>query len=232
MEFSRPEYCSGYPSPPPGDLLNQEIKPRSSASQADSLPSEPPGKRQDWPMPLGKWGVLASVLNKKIKNVSQSKDYRRSWNTGTGHTASDVGSATVMLWGHVELLSPRTSLWNSATRVLMVCGLEFQDGWWLCGGKAVWPTCENKVSGHLPSVPPRDPILSDSASALCHTPPLRPSGTYSARWIESKCLYPLYQLTTLHLSSHMVHTLTPWSHCLPVWSGFQFWPHNLESLWP
>ena len=30
--------------PPPGDLPNPEIEPRSSALQADSLPSEPPGK--------------------------------------------------------------------------------------------------------------------------------------------------------------------------------------------
>ena len=30
--------------PSPGDLPNLRIKPRSPASQADSLPSEPPGK--------------------------------------------------------------------------------------------------------------------------------------------------------------------------------------------
>ena len=30
--------------PPPGDLPNRGIKPRSPALQADSLPSEPPGK--------------------------------------------------------------------------------------------------------------------------------------------------------------------------------------------
>ena len=32
------------PSPPPGDLPNPGIKPRSPALQADSLPSELPGK--------------------------------------------------------------------------------------------------------------------------------------------------------------------------------------------
>ena len=35
----------GLPCPPPGDLPNPGIKPRSPALQADSLPSEPPGKR-------------------------------------------------------------------------------------------------------------------------------------------------------------------------------------------
>ena len=40
MEFSRPEYWSGWPFPSPGDLSNSGIKPRSPALQADSLPSE------------------------------------------------------------------------------------------------------------------------------------------------------------------------------------------------
>ena len=44
MGFSRQEYWSGLPCPSPGDLPNPGIKPRSHALQADSLPSEPPGK--------------------------------------------------------------------------------------------------------------------------------------------------------------------------------------------
>ena len=44
MEFSRPEYCSGYPFPSPGDLPNPGIETRSPALQADSLPAEPQGK--------------------------------------------------------------------------------------------------------------------------------------------------------------------------------------------
>ena len=44
MEFSRQEYWSGLPFPSLGDLPNPEIKPGSPAFQADSLPSEPPGK--------------------------------------------------------------------------------------------------------------------------------------------------------------------------------------------
>ena len=42
--FSRQEYWSGLPCPPPGDLPNPGIKPRSPALQMDPLPSEPPGK--------------------------------------------------------------------------------------------------------------------------------------------------------------------------------------------
>jgi len=46
MEFSRQEYWSGLPFPPPGDLPNPGIKPGSPAFQADSLLSEPPGKQK------------------------------------------------------------------------------------------------------------------------------------------------------------------------------------------
>ena len=42
--LSLPEYGSGLPFPPPGDLPNPGVEPRSPALQADSLPSEPPGK--------------------------------------------------------------------------------------------------------------------------------------------------------------------------------------------
>ena len=47
MEFSRPEYRSGLPCPPPEDLPNPEIKPRSPTLQADSLPAELPGKARE-----------------------------------------------------------------------------------------------------------------------------------------------------------------------------------------
>ena len=52
MRFSRQEYWSGLPFPSPGDLPNPGIEPRSLALQADTLPSEPPGKPSrdaSWP---------------------------------------------------------------------------------------------------------------------------------------------------------------------------------------
>ena len=48
MEFSREEYWSGLPFPSQGYLPNSGIKPRSVALQADSLPSEPPGKSSEY----------------------------------------------------------------------------------------------------------------------------------------------------------------------------------------
>ena len=43
MGFFRQESWSGLPCPPPGDLPNPGIEPMSSALQADSSPSGPPG---------------------------------------------------------------------------------------------------------------------------------------------------------------------------------------------
>ena len=44
MGFSRPEYWSGLPCPPPGDLLNPGIEPTSPASEADYLPLSHQGR--------------------------------------------------------------------------------------------------------------------------------------------------------------------------------------------
>ena len=44
MEFSRQEYWSGFPSPPPGDLPNPGIKPVSPALEGGFLPLAPRGK--------------------------------------------------------------------------------------------------------------------------------------------------------------------------------------------
>ena len=44
MGLSRQEYVSGLPFPSPGDLPYPGIKLRPPTLQADSLPSDPPGK--------------------------------------------------------------------------------------------------------------------------------------------------------------------------------------------
>ena len=44
MGFPRQEHWSKVPFSSPGDLPDPGIKPRSPALQADSLPTEPPGK--------------------------------------------------------------------------------------------------------------------------------------------------------------------------------------------
>ena len=53
MDFSKQEYWCELPFHSPGDLPNPGIKPRSPGLQADSLPSEPPGKAQEyWNKPI------------------------------------------------------------------------------------------------------------------------------------------------------------------------------------
>ena len=59
MVFSRQEYWSRLPFPPPGDLPDPGIKPASPVSpalQADSLPAEPSGK----PVFMPTWAYLFS----------------------------------------------------------------------------------------------------------------------------------------------------------------------------
>ena len=63
MEFSRQEYWSGLPCPPPGDLPNPGIEPRSLTMQGDSLRSEP----------------LLKQINKETKNGSWSLRLSFGW---------------------------------------------------------------------------------------------------------------------------------------------------------
>ena len=59
MEFSSPEYWSGWPFPPPADLLNPGIELGSPALQADYLQTELSGK----PPPPPPW--LNKASNKR-----------------------------------------------------------------------------------------------------------------------------------------------------------------------
>ena len=71
MGFPRQEYWSGLPFPAPGDLPDAGIEPRSPTLQADSLPSEPPGKTLG-SLPVHKYLKQAyqSVTKQKVKNTT------------------------------------------------------------------------------------------------------------------------------------------------------------------
>ena len=66
MGFSRQEYRSGLSCPPPGDLPDPGIKPRSPALQADALPAEPPGQPRNT-------GVGSLLLLQGIFPTQESK---------------------------------------------------------------------------------------------------------------------------------------------------------------
>ena len=61
MGFSRQEYWSGFPRPPPGDLPDPGIEPKSAALQADALPSH-----QECPQ-IAQYNVTYQPLAKPLK---------------------------------------------------------------------------------------------------------------------------------------------------------------------
>ena len=72
--FSRQEYWSRLLCPPPGDLPNPGIKPRSPALQADSLPAKPQGKPKNT-------GVVAYLFS---SGSSQPRNWTRVSCTADG----------------------------------------------------------------------------------------------------------------------------------------------------
>ena len=68
MEFSRPEYWTGFPFPSPGDLSSPGIEPRSPALQEDSLPAEPPGKAKN--KEVGSLSLLQGIFQTQESNWS------------------------------------------------------------------------------------------------------------------------------------------------------------------
>ena len=63
--FSRQEYCSGLPCPPPGDLANPGIKPRSPTLQVDSIP---PGKLKTG---VGSLSLLQGIFPIQEQNLDR-----------------------------------------------------------------------------------------------------------------------------------------------------------------
>ena len=110
MEFSRQEYWSRLPFPSPEDLPHPGIKPGSLALQADSLPSEPPGK----PRGLGEEGEAQETGSHEqdttwkkgtqeespgppsqrwVCTVSVSKSPKRLWKTDSRESGADREAA-------------------------------------------------------------------------------------------------------------------------------------------
>ena len=76
MGFSQQEYWSGFPRPPPGNLPDPQTEPSSPALQADSLPTEPPGKPsspvESCNYELREWGA---VIAKPIRAARPGKTF-------------------------------------------------------------------------------------------------------------------------------------------------------------
>ena len=70
MIFPRQEYWGGLPFPSPGDIPNSGMEPRSPALQANSLPTEPPGKTFFY----GKYFKITNNLLPHCPNCQVSTD--------------------------------------------------------------------------------------------------------------------------------------------------------------
>ena len=75
MGFSRQEYRSGFPCPPPGDLPDPGLKPASPALQADSIPTELSGK--PW-ISFG-WSQMMTELKWTFTFLKAAAMSRGSW---------------------------------------------------------------------------------------------------------------------------------------------------------
>ena len=79
MGFSRQEYWSGLPCLPPRDLPNPGTEPRSPTLQADSLPSEPPGKPKN--IGVGGLSLLQGIFPTQELNFCIAGGFFTSWDT-------------------------------------------------------------------------------------------------------------------------------------------------------
>ena len=79
MEFFRQEYWNGLPFPSLEDFPDPGIELRSPALQADSLPSEPPGKQEDGAQSRSHTVVETEVSSLKGENVVLRKYIRTNF---------------------------------------------------------------------------------------------------------------------------------------------------------
>ena len=98
MEFFRQEDQSGLPYPPPEDLPNPWIEPRSLTLQADSLLSEPPGK----PMNIG---VNSLSLLQRIFPTQELNQGLSHWRQILYHLSYQEGPKLSMLPPKLVLLN-------------------------------------------------------------------------------------------------------------------------------
>ena len=92
--LSRQEYWSGLPGPPPGDLPDPGIKPRSPALQADSFTAEPPGKPvRDYCSALKRNGIQTHATTPQIDEPWKTMLSKRS------HSPKDKYRTIPLIWG-------------------------------------------------------------------------------------------------------------------------------------
>ena len=106
--FSRQEYWSGLPFPSPGDLPNPEIKPRSSTMQADSLPTELPGK------PIRPGNSVPRNIFQRIKNTRPHKKLYMNVHSSISHNSqNETVQMSTNWWINEQIVYPYNGIFCS-----------------------------------------------------------------------------------------------------------------------
>ena len=79
MGFSRQEYWSGLPCPPPGDRPNPEVKPTSPALAGGFFTTEPPGKPKGRRMRPIAWHSQKEKRNRSGGNRTELEPLSNLW---------------------------------------------------------------------------------------------------------------------------------------------------------
>ena len=91
MEFSGPEYWSGWPFPSPGDLPKPGIEPRSPALQANSSPAEPQRKPLCPYKGEANGNLILMEEEKAVWPQRQRMDTKDCWQTSEARRCKEVG---------------------------------------------------------------------------------------------------------------------------------------------
>ena len=109
MGFSRQEYGSGLPCPPPGGLSDPGIDPGSPALRADSLPSEPPGRPSTVcattraPECLSYDPAQPEKQDKHLKRLAARMNLRGSRAAFLSHGEANMLDQLTLVWGRPVL---------------------------------------------------------------------------------------------------------------------------------
>ena len=116
MGFFWQGYWSGLPCPPPGDLPNPGIKPRSPTFWAESLMSEPPGKPKN--TGVGSLSLLQQIFPTQESNWALLPCRRILYQL------SHQGSPRILEWV-VHTFSSRSSRPRNRTGISCIAGRFF-----------------------------------------------------------------------------------------------------------
>ena len=108
MGFSRQEYWSGLPFPPPGNLPDPGIEPVSPALAGEFFTFEPPRKPHFLPCATREGSEnREKVFQPQLENLAENETGCLFWGWFTGHLGSPISVFTTSC----RLVPPPSALW-------------------------------------------------------------------------------------------------------------------------